>query len=56
MDEIGAPQERQYRVPGLLAGHITIADDFDEFTAEDEALWYGDDDLLVVHDPFADVE
>lgn len=56
MDETGAPQGRQDRVPGVVAGRITLADDFDEFTAEDEALWYGDDDLLVVDNPFADVE
>lgn len=31
------------RRPGALAGQIVIADDFDEFTADDEAAWYGSD-------------
>jgi prevent-host-death family protein len=34
-------RQRPDRKLGLLAGQIWIADDFDEFTAEDEELWYG---------------
>lgn len=30
------------RKPGILAGQIWIADDFDEFTEQDEQDWYGD--------------
>ena len=30
------------RVPGLLKGRITIADDFDDFTEQDARDWYGD--------------
>lgn len=33
---------RADRIPGLLAGLITISDDFDEFTIEDEHEWYGE--------------
>lgn len=33
---------RRDRTPGLFAGQFVIADDFDEFTAEDELLWYGE--------------
>ena len=32
---------RPDRTPGLFAGHYVIAADFDEFTADDEADWYG---------------
>ena len=32
---------RRDRTPGLFAGQITIADDFDEFTSHDDADWYG---------------
>jgi prevent-host-death family protein len=34
---------RPDRVLGQARGQIWIADDFDEFTAEDEAAWYGSD-------------
>ncbi|HNP57587.1 MAG TPA: type II toxin-antitoxin system Phd/YefM family antitoxin [Gordonia sp. (in: high G+C Gram-positive bacteria)] len=27
---------------GDLAGQFTVPDDFDEWTADDDALWYGD--------------
>lgn len=37
-------KKRPDRKLGLLAGQIWIADDFDEFTAEDEAMWFGSDD------------
>lgn len=30
------------RQPGALAGQISIADDFDEFTDDDERDWYGE--------------
>lgn len=30
------------RVPGALKGQIVIHDDFDEFTEQDEADWYGE--------------
>lgn len=33
---------RADRAPGLLKGQITIADDFDALTADDERDWYGD--------------
>jgi prevent-host-death family protein len=34
--------QRPRRVPGALAGQIWIADDFDEFTEQDEKDWYGE--------------
>ena len=34
--------KRPDRVAGLWKGRITIADDFDGFTAEDARLWYGE--------------
>ena len=37
---IVAPRPR--RVPGALAGQVWIADDFDEFTEQDEKDWYGE--------------
>lgn len=30
------------RQPGVFAGQITIAPDFDDFTEQDERDWYGD--------------
>jgi len=33
---------RPDRIPGLFAGKFVIADDFDEFTAQDEIDWYGE--------------
>ena len=33
---------RPDRTPGLFAGQFLIADDFDEFTAQDEIDWYGE--------------
>jgi len=30
------------REPGVLAGRIVIADDFDDFSEQDERDWYGD--------------
>lgn len=30
------------RVPGLWEGKVSIGEDFDDFTAADEADWYGD--------------
>ena len=33
---------RADRTPGLLAGQITIADDFDAFSREDDRDWYGE--------------
>lgn len=30
------------RVPGLLRGRITIKDDFDDFTEQDERDWFGE--------------
>lgn len=54
MDD-AAPSAGINRVPGLLKGRIVIPDDFDEFTAEDEKLWYGDnDDLMVIVGPFGE--
>jgi prevent-host-death family protein len=33
---------RSDRTPGLFAGQYVIADDFDEFTAQDDSDWYGE--------------
>jgi len=33
---------RKDRTPGLFAGQITIAEDFDDFTEQDERDWYGE--------------
>lgn len=33
---------RPDRTPGLFAGQIVIADDFDDFTEQDERDWYGE--------------
>lgn len=30
------------RVPGLWRGRVTIADDFDQFDAQDERDWFGE--------------
>ena len=30
------------RKPGIWAGRVTIAEDFDSFSEADEADWYGD--------------
>ncbi|MCY7413476.1 MAG: type II toxin-antitoxin system prevent-host-death family antitoxin [Salinibacterium sp.] len=35
-------QIRPDRNPGRFAGQVVIADDFDEFTAQDEIDWYGE--------------
>ncbi|QOR69491.1 type II toxin-antitoxin system Phd/YefM family antitoxin [Ruania alkalisoli] len=32
---------RDPRVPGRWRGRVVIADDFDDFSAEDERDWYG---------------
>ncbi len=32
---------QQDRTPGVLAGQITIASDFDEFSVSDDRDWYG---------------
>lgn len=32
---------RPTRAPGVWAGKVTIDDDFDAFTADDEHVWYG---------------
>lgn len=37
--------EHKPRVGGFLQGKIWIADDFDEFTEQDEKDWYGDDEV-----------
>jgi prevent-host-death family protein len=34
-------ERRADRKPGALAGRITIADDFDSFSDDDAADWYG---------------
>lgn len=31
------------RVPGALKGQFWMSPDFDDFTAQDEADWYGDE-------------
>jgi prevent-host-death family protein len=35
------PESRPDRVPGAWRGQVTIAADFDDFTATDERDWYG---------------
>mgnify|MGYP001210689245 CR=1 FL=1 len=35
-------QPARERVPGLWEGQVRIADDFDLFSTEDDADWYGD--------------
>jgi prevent-host-death family protein len=37
-------RKRPDRVAGLARGQIWIADDFDDFTAEDEEMWFASDD------------
>lgn len=39
--QLGPVVARVVRVPGRMKGEIRIADNFDEWTAEDEATWYG---------------
>lgn len=34
--------ERGDRVPGVWAGRVHIREDFDDFTAADDAEWYGE--------------
>jgi len=46
MDAAEPEVSRAPRVPGALKGQIWIAPDFDDFTEQDEADWYGDE-----HDP-----
>lgn len=33
---------RKDRTPGLFKGQFVIADDFDDFTEQDERDWYGE--------------
>ena len=35
------PQPRAPRTPGALRGRVVAPDGWDEFTAQDEADWYG---------------
>ncbi|QCB92323.1 type II toxin-antitoxin system Phd/YefM family antitoxin [Cellulomonas shaoxiangyii] len=35
------PARPSVRTPGVLAGRIRVADDFDAFTDEDARDWYG---------------
>jgi prevent-host-death family protein len=39
--QLGPVVKRTVRVPGRMKGEIRIRDDFDTWTAEDEAAWYG---------------
>jgi len=39
--QLGPVVARVARVPGRMKGEIHLADDFDEWTSEDEAAWYG---------------
>ena len=39
--QLGPVIERATRVPGRMRGEISMSDDFDEWTAADEAAWYG---------------
>lgn len=39
--QLGPVAERAPRVPGRMKGKLRIADDFDEWTSDDESAWYG---------------
>lgn len=41
--QIGPIPPRAARIPGRMKGRVRIADDFDAWTAADEAAWHGDD-------------
>lgn len=41
--QLGPVPKLPPRVPGRMKGKIHIADDFDTWTAEDEAMWFGGD-------------
>lgn len=40
--QLGPVVQRPARVPGRMKGKVRISDDFDEWTEEDEAAWFGD--------------
>ncbi|MBO0842544.1 MAG: type II toxin-antitoxin system prevent-host-death family antitoxin [Nocardioides sp.] len=44
--QLGPIPKRAVRTPGRMKGKVHIADDFDEWTEDDEAAWYGDNELL----------
>ena len=39
---LGPVPQRPAREPGRMKGQIRISDDFDEWTEDDEATWFGD--------------
>lgn len=39
--QLGPVPQQAARVPGRMQGEIHIPGDFDEWTADDEAAWYG---------------
>ncbi len=45
------PASRPKRIPGRLAGRTWMADDFDEWTPDLEAMFFGTDPAPVSDDP-----
>ncbi|MFT4009953.1 MAG: type II toxin-antitoxin system Phd/YefM family antitoxin [Nocardioidaceae bacterium] len=41
--QLGPIPPRVTRTPGRLKGRIRISDDFDAWTADDEAAWFGNE-------------
>jgi antitoxin (DNA-binding transcriptional repressor) of toxin-antitoxin stability system len=39
--QLGPVPQHAPRVPGRMKGKVRISADFDEWTADDEAAWYG---------------
>lgn len=39
--QLGPVPQRAARVPGRMKGRVKIADDFDEWTDDDEVAWFG---------------
>lgn len=41
--QLGPIPKRAPRIPGRMKGKLRISDDFDKWTGDDEAAWYGND-------------
>lgn len=41
--QLGPMPKRAPRSPGRMKGHVQIHEDFDQWTEDDEAAWYGND-------------
>lgn len=41
--QLGPMPKHAPRSPGRMKGHIQIHEDFDQWTEDDEAAWYGND-------------